>query len=181
MIEAALTDDWDYNGFPSNPFGLYAQDIISQMIMLINRIRGIAYRSTEKKTLIYNATTKFKLSNLVEIYIFIDFLSPVRSLYLNKIFFRQLEGMTAGGKIETKISLKCQTNPNFRAYRSGRSLLAFELSSHLTTTRYFTTSASNKSGRNRKGRNANGNNITLWNQTSGRNLIRMTTNGLGHE
>ena len=145
LIEAALTDDWDYNGFPSNPFGLYAQDIISQMIMLINRIRGIAYRSTEKKTLTCNATTKFKLSNLVEIYIFIDFLSPVRSLYLNKIFFRQLEGMTAGGKIETKISLKCQTNPNFRAYRSGRSLLAFELSSHLTTTRYFTTSASNKS------------------------------------
>ena len=65
FTEAALTDDWDYDGFPLNPFGLYAQDIISQMIMSINRIRGIAYRSTEKKTLTCNAIIKFKLSNPV--------------------------------------------------------------------------------------------------------------------
>ena len=107
LIEAALTDYWDYNGFLSNLFGLYAQNIISQMIMLINRIKGIAYRSTEKKTLICNATTKFKLTNLVKIYSFINFLSLVRSLYFNKVFFRPLKGMTAGGKIGTKISLRC--------------------------------------------------------------------------
>ena len=115
------------------------------MIMLINKMRGIVYRSTEKKTLICNATTKFKLSNPVKIYIFIGFFSLIRSLYLNKIFFRQLEGMTAGGKIEIKISFKCWTNPNFRACRSRRSLLAFGLSFRLTTTRHFITSASNKS------------------------------------
>lgn len=119
--------------FLSNPFGLYAQGIISQMIMSINRIRGIAYRGTEKKTLTRNATIKFKLSN------------PVRSLYLNKILFRQLKAMTTGGKIKTKISLRCQANPNSRAYRSGKTLLAFGLSSHLITMRCFTTSITTRS------------------------------------
>ena len=126
--EAALTVDWDYDGFPLNPLGLYAQDIISQMIISTNRIKGIAYRSTEKKTLTCNATIKFKLSNPVRIYLLINFLSPVRSLYSNKVSFKQLEDTTAGGKIGTKISLAYQTNPNFRAYRSGRTLSAFGLS-----------------------------------------------------
>jgi hypothetical protein len=116
LSEAALMLDWDYNGFPSNPKGLYAQNIISQMIVLINRIREIAYRSTKKKTLACNAIIKFKLGNLVKIYIFINFLSPVRSLCSNKVFFRQLEDTTAGGKIETKINSGCRVSLNSRAY-----------------------------------------------------------------
>ena len=143
--EAALTLDWNYDGFPLNPKGLYAQNIISQMIVLINRIREIAYRSTEKKTLACNAIIKFKLGNPVKIYIFINFLSPVRSLYSNKVFFRRLKDTAAGGKIETKINSGWRVNPNSRAYRSGKTLLAFELSSHLTTKRCFTTRIDNKS------------------------------------
>lgn len=73
------------------------------MILLLNRIRGIAYRSTEKKTLTCNATIKFKLGNCVIIYIFINCLSPVGGLYLNKTFFRQLTNVTAGGKIKIKV------------------------------------------------------------------------------
>lgn len=142
--EAALTRDWNYDGFPSNPLGLYAQNIISQMIILVNRIKGIAYRSTEKKILTCNATIKFKLGNPVKIYI-INLLSPVRSLYLIKVFFRQLKGTTAGGKIETKISLKWQAYQNSHAYRSGRALSAFVLSNHLTSKRWFSTKIDNKS------------------------------------
>lgn len=71
--------------------------------MLVNRIREIAYRGTEKKTLACNAIIKFKLGNPVKIYININFLSPVRSLYWNKIFFRQLKNVAAGGKIKTKV------------------------------------------------------------------------------
>lgn len=61
------------------------------------------------------------------------------------MFFRQLKNAAAGGKIETKISLRCQANPNSRAYRSGRALSAFELSYHLTSSRCFSTSVDNKS------------------------------------
>lgn len=78
--EAALTLDWDYDSFPLNSFELCAQNIISQMIVLINRIREIAYRSTEKKTLACNATIKFKLGNPVRIYKAINYLNPVRRL-----------------------------------------------------------------------------------------------------
>ena len=63
LIEAALTLDWDYDGFPRDLKRLCAQNIVSQMIMLVNRIREIAYRGTEKKTLTYNAIIKFKLGN----------------------------------------------------------------------------------------------------------------------
>lgn len=115
------------------------------MIMLVNRIREIAHCSTEKKTLARNATIKFKLGNPVKIYVIINFLSPVRSLYLNKVSFRQLNDMTAGGKIETKTSLGWQTNQNFRAYQSGRTLLASELSSNLMAKRCFITHLDNKS------------------------------------
>jgi RNA-directed DNA polymerase len=145
LFEVALTLDWDYDGFPLSLKRLYAQNTISQMIALINRIREIAYRSTEKKTLACNATIKFKLGKSVRIYNNINFLNLVRSLYLNKVFFRQLKGAVAGGKIETKVSLPSQANPNFRAYRSGRILLAFELSLHLTSNRCFTTHIDNKS------------------------------------
>ena len=145
LPEAALTLDWDYDGFPLNSFELYAQNIISQMIILINRIREIAYRSTEKKTLANNATIKFKLGNPVKICEDTSFLSPVRGLHSSKVFFRQLKNAAAGGKIETKISLRCQANPNSRAYRSGRALLAFGLSDSLTSSRYFSTSVDNKS------------------------------------
>nr|AVR57715.1 hypothetical protein [Halamphora calidilacuna] len=145
LSEAALTGDWDYDGFPPNPLGLYAQDIISQMIVSINRIRGIAYRSTEKKTLTCNATIKFKLGNLVKIYIFRNLLSLVRNLCLNKVFFGQLRDTAAGGKIKTKVSVRWRANLNSCAYRSGKTLLAFELSFPLITMRCFTTSADNKS------------------------------------
>ena len=143
--EAALTLDWDYDGFPSNLKRLYAQDTISQMIVSINRIREIAYRGTEKKTLAYNAIIKFKLGNPVRIYIYINFLSPVKGLYLNKVFFRQLTNSTAGGKIETKVKSRWWFNLNFRAYRSRRNLLAFGLSFNLTTTRLFMTRVNTKS------------------------------------
>lgn len=103
--EAALTLDRNYDGFPSNLKRLYTQNMISQMIMLLNRIRVIVYRGTEKKTLACNTIIKFKLGNPVKIYIFINFLSSVRSLYLNKVFFRQLINATAGGKIGTKIKI----------------------------------------------------------------------------
>lgn len=143
--EAALTLDWNYVGFPLNPLGLYAQNTISQMIVLVNRIKGIAYRSTEKKILTCNATIKFKLGNPVKIYNHVNFLSPVRGLYLNKVFFRKLKGTTAGGKIETKISLRWQADPNSHAYRNGRTLSAFVLSNHLTSKRWFSTKIDNKS------------------------------------
>jgi|GEM_PF-852201 len=143
--EAALTLIWDYDGFPLNLKRLYAQNIISQMIMLVNRIKGIAYRGTEKKTLTCNATIKFKLGNPVKIYITINSLNPVRSLYLNKVFFGKLKNTVAGGKIGTKVSSGWRANPNSRTYRSGRTLLAFELSSYLTPKRCFTTHTVNKS------------------------------------
>ena len=119
LFEAALTLDWDYNGFPLNLKRLYVQNTISQMIVLINRIREITYRSTEKKSLTGNATIKFKLGNPVKIYFIINFLNPLRSLYLNKVFFGKLKNAVAGGKIETKVNLLWQVNPNSRAYRSG--------------------------------------------------------------
>ena len=143
--EAALTLDWDYDGLPLNPKGLCAQNIISQMIVLINRIIGIAHRSTEIKTLASNAIIKLKLGNPVRIYIFINFLSTVRGLYSNKVFFRQLNNTTAGGKIGTKINSDYRFNQNFRAYRSGECLTAFELSFHLMAKRCFTTRPDNKS------------------------------------
>ena len=143
--EAALTLDWDYDGFPLNLKRLYAHNMVSQMIVLINRIKEIAYRSTEKKTLTCNATIKFKLGNPVGIYIFINFLSPVGGLYLNKTFLRQLINVTAGGKIKIKVKSVQRFNPNSCAYRGGRVLLAFELSSYLTIKRSFTTRVDNKS------------------------------------
>lgn len=82
--------------------------------MLVNRIKEIAYRGTEKKTLACNAIIKFKLGNPVRIYI--NFLSPVRSLYLNKASFRQLNDVTTGGKIKTKVKLLFGFNPNSCAY-----------------------------------------------------------------
>lgn len=145
LIEAALTLNWDYHGFPRDLKRLYAQNIVSQMIMLANRIREIAYRGTEKKTLTYNAIIKFKLGNPVRIYININFLSPLRSLWLNKTSFRKLADVTAGGKIKTKVKLLSRFNLNSCAYRSERNLLAFELSSGLIIKRLFTTGVNNKS------------------------------------
>jgi len=72
--------------------------IVSQMMMLVNRVIEIAYRSTEKKTLTCNAIIKFKLGNSVRIYIYINFLS-------HEIFIRQLNNVAAGGKIKTKVIL----------------------------------------------------------------------------
>jgi hypothetical protein len=115
------------------------------MIVLINRIREIAYRSTEKKTLACNAIVKFKLGNPVRIYKSINYLSPAKSLYLNKMSFRQLKDAATGGKIETKVNSEWRFNPNSRAYRSGITLLAFKLNFHLTTKRRFTTRLGNKS------------------------------------
>ena len=87
LSEAALTLVWDYNGFSLNLKRLYAQNITSQMVVLANRIREIAYRGSEKKTLTRNATIKFKLGNPVRTYIIINSLNSLRSLYLNKVFF----------------------------------------------------------------------------------------------
>lgn len=144
-LEAALTLDWDYNGFPRGLKRSYAQNIVSQITMLVNRIKEIAYRGTEKKTLTRNAIIKLKLGNPVRMYINIYFLSPVRSLHLNKTSFRQLNDMTAGGKIKTKVKLLSRFNPNSCAYRSERNLLAFELSSGLIIKRSFITRVNNKS------------------------------------
>jgi RNA-directed DNA polymerase len=115
------------------------------MIVLINRIREIVYRSTEMKTLACNAIIKFKLGNPVRIYKNINFLSPVRSLYLNKVSISCLIDAVAGGKIEIKVNSKWRFNLNSRAYRSGKILLAFKLSFYLTTKRCFTTRLDNKS------------------------------------
>lgn len=57
------------------------------MIMLVNRIREIAYYGKDKKTLICNATIKIKLGNPVKIYSKINYLNQVKSFYLNKVFF----------------------------------------------------------------------------------------------
>jgi hypothetical protein len=143
--EAALTLDWDYNGFPQNLKRLYAKKIVSQITMLVNRIKEIAYRGTEKKTLTRNAIIKFKSGNPVRIYI--NFLSPVRGLYLNKTFFRRLIDVAAEGKIKTKVKLPFQFNLNSCAYRSGKNnLLAFELSKNYSITkRLFTTRLNSKS------------------------------------
>ena len=145
LSEAALTLDWDYDGFPLSLKKLYAQNIISQIIVLINRIKGIAYRGTEKKTLICNAIIKFKLGNPVRIYTCIDLLSPVGGLYSNKVFFGQPINTTAGGKIGVKVRSKYWSNPNSRAYRSGRTLLASGLSFYLITGRSLTTCLDTKS------------------------------------
>jgi hypothetical protein len=75
LIEAALTLDWNHNNFSQNLKRLYAQNIVSQIIMLINKIKEIAYRGTEKKTLAYNAIIKLKLGNLEKIYIYEIFFS----------------------------------------------------------------------------------------------------------
>lgn len=144
-FEAALTLDWDYDGFPLNLERLYVQNTVSQMIVLINKTREMAYRSTEKKTLTYNAIIKFKLDNPVRIYFIINFLSPMKHFYLNKVFLGQLKNTAAGGKIETKISSRLQANSNSRAYRDGKALLAFELSFNLTPKRCFITYIGNKS------------------------------------
>ena len=72
-LEAALTLDWDYNGFPRGLKRSYAQNIVSQITMLVNRIKEIAYRGTEKKTLTRNAIIKLKLGNPVRMYINIYF------------------------------------------------------------------------------------------------------------
>lgn len=85
LFEAVLTRDRGYNGFPLNLKKLYAQNIISQMIMLVNRIKEIVYRGTEKKTLTCNAIIKFKLGN------------PARSLHS--------KNTVSEGKIGTKVSL----------------------------------------------------------------------------
>jgi len=145
LLEAALTLNWDYDGFPRDLKRLYVQNIISQIIMLVNRIREIAYRGTEKKTLTCNAIIKFKLGNPVRIYININFLSLLRSLCLNKTSFKKLNDVTAGGKIKTKVKLLSRFNPNSCAYRNERDLLAFELSSSLIVKRLFTTRVNSKS------------------------------------
>jgi len=117
-FKAALPLEWDYDNFVTSPSKLYVQNIISQIIMLISKIREIAYRSTEKETSISNATIKFKLGNPVNIHRYMIFLSPVIGLYLNKVSFNLLKDGNAGEKIETKISWKRQANQNSRTYRS---------------------------------------------------------------
>jgi len=145
-IEAALTLDWNYNSFFQNSKRLYAQNMVSQITMLINRIKEIAYRSTEKKTLACNAIIKPKLGNLVRIYIYENFLNPARTLYLNKIPLKKLFNITAGGKIKTKAKSLFQSNLNSCVYRSGKNLLAFELSrNYLITKRFFTIRKNSKS------------------------------------
>jgi len=142
-IEAALTFDWNYNSFFQK---LYAQNIVSQITMLINIIKEIAYRSTEKKTLACNAIIKLKLGNLVRISIYENFLSSTRTLYLNKILFKKLFNVAAGGKIKTKVKLLFQSNLNSCVYRSEKNLLAFELSrKYLITKRFFTIRKNSKS------------------------------------
>lgn len=146
LIEAALTLDWNYNSFFQNLKKLYAQNIVSQITMLINRIKEIAYRGTEKKTLARNAIIKFKLGNLVRIYIYEKFLSSARTSYLNKIFFKKPFNVAVGGKIKTKVKLLFQSNLNSCVYRSGKNLLAFELSRNYSITkRFFTTRKNSKS------------------------------------
>lgn len=56
------------------------------MIILVNRLREIAYRSAEKKTLANNATFKFKLSNPLRTFEDASFLSFIEDLYSNKVF-----------------------------------------------------------------------------------------------
>jgi hypothetical protein len=103
--------------------------MVSQITMLVNKLKKMAYRGTEKKTLACNAIIKFKLGNPVKIYININFLSPIKSLYLNRTFFRQLTNAAAGGKIKTKVKLLfSQLNQNSCAYQNRRTSLAFELS-----------------------------------------------------
>lgn len=139
LIEAALTLNWDYNGFPIDLKRSYAQNLVSQIIRLVNRIKDIVYRSTKKKTLIFNAIIKFKLGNPVKIYNFINFFSFVRSLYLNKAFFRQLIYVASGGKIKIKVNLSFWFNPNSCAYRIRQNLLALKLIPDLKIKRLFTT------------------------------------------
>lgn len=112
--------------------------MVSRMILLINIIRKIAYRSTEKKTLVCNAAIKFKLSNSVRISVFINCFSPVISLHLNKTFFRWLINIIVRGKIKIKVRLVCWFNPNSCACRVKRVLLVFELSYYLTIQYLFT-------------------------------------------
>lgn len=101
------------------------KNTISQIIVLINRIKKIVYRGTEKKTLIFNAIFKLKLDNFVRIYGFINSLSSVRSLYLNKTLFRESNDVTAGVKIEIKTKLKYKFSLNSYAYRIERDFLTF--------------------------------------------------------
>ena len=144
-IEAALTLDWNHNNFSQNLKRLYAQKIVSQITMLINKIKEIAYRGTEKKTLAYNAIIKLKLGNLEKIYMYEIFLA-VRILYLNKILLKKLFYIVVEGKIKTKVKSLFQRNLNSCVYRSGRNLLAFELGrNYLITKRFFTIRKNSKS------------------------------------
>jgi len=144
-IEAALTLDWNHTNFSQNLKRLYAQKIVSQITMLINKIKEIAYRGTEKKTLAYNAIIKLKLGNLEKIYIYEIFLA-VRILYLNKMLLKKLFHIVVEGKIKTKVKSLFQRNLNSCVYRSGRNLLAFELSrNYLITKRFFTIRKNSKS------------------------------------
>lgn len=58
-----------HDGLATNLKKIVCKNMVSQMTLLVNRIRKIVYRSTEKKTLVCNATIKFKLSNSVGVFV----------------------------------------------------------------------------------------------------------------
>lgn len=94
--------------------------MISQIIILINRLREIAYHSTEKKILANNASIKFKLGNPVRAFENISLLSFVISFDSNKVFFRLLKNTATRGKIKTKISFRRHANSNSCTDRSRK-------------------------------------------------------------
>lgn len=115
------------------------------MIILINRIKEIVYRSTVQKILINNITIKSKLDNPVRIYKFVNFFNFLPNSFLIKMFFALLTNTATGDRIVSKTILRLRNNLNSYTYRCKKNLLTFKLDFHLTTIRYFTGNLINKS------------------------------------
>ena len=130
LSEAALTVDWDDDGFPKKPEnGLNIKDEISQRILLSNRMMEIIFRGTGLKNTSVNSIYISKLGNPVRIQMreSMDLLNLPNELAPTSkegIALGKLSVMVAGGKMETKRTEK--GNLNFPAYRSGRDLLALK-------------------------------------------------------
>ena len=143
LLEAALTVDWDYDGFPAKLLkGLNIKDKVSQRILSSNRKMESIFRGTGLKNTPINSIYISKLGNPVRIQT--DLLNLPKKLVPTSregIWLGKLSNMVAGGKMGTKRTEK--GNQNSPAYRSGRDLLA--LKPLLVTARMYSNISCNKS------------------------------------
>lgn len=127
LLEAALTVDWDEDGFPKeSENGWNIKDKISHKILSSNRMMESIFRGTGLKNTSINSIYISKLGNPVRIQTR-DLLNLPKELVPTSregIQLGKLSYMVAGGKMETKRTVK--GNQNFPAYRSGRDLLVLK-------------------------------------------------------